>query len=279
LRVALIGATGQTGPVVARHLIDAGHDVTAIGRNVSKLDALDARAHRTRADIADRNALAGVLDGVEIVVTLAPHQLLLQLLAALPSSCRRVVVSGSIRKYSRYRDAGARSARRVEATMKAAGREYVVLNYSLIYGGAHDRTVNRLKDVIRRHATIPLPDGGRHTVQPIHVSDMADAVSAAVARPDAAGASIDIAGPRAMPYREMVEACAAALGRKVRILPVPALPFVAAETIIGWAGITLPVIGELARMAEDKRIDIGPMRALLGIEPMEFITGLARDPG
>ena len=279
MRVALIGATGQTGPVVARHLIDAGHDVVAGGRSAAKLDLLDARARRAQADLADGNALAAALNGAETVVTLAPHQLLPQLLAALPSTCQRVVVSGSIRKYSRYGDAGARSARRVEATMKATGREYVVLNYSLIYGGTHDRTVNRLKAVIRRHATIPLPDGGRHTVQPIHVSDMADAVSAAVARPEAAGASIDVAGPRAMPYREMVEACAAALGRTVRILPVPALPFVAAETVAGWAGITLPVIGELARMAEDKRIDIGPMRALLEIEPMEFVAGLARDPG
>jgi nucleoside-diphosphate-sugar epimerase len=189
------------------------------------------------------------------------------------------VFSGSIRKSSRYRDAGARSARRVEATMKAAGREYVILNYSLIYGGTHDRTVNRLMDVIRRRSTIPLPDGGRHTVQPVHVTDMADAVTAAVTRPEAAGTSIDVAGPRAMPYREMVETCAAALGRAVRILPVPAFPFVAAELVAGSVGITLPVIGELARMAEDKRIDVGPMRGLLGVEPIDFAAGLSRDPG
>jgi uncharacterized protein YbjT (DUF2867 family) len=279
LRVALIGATGQTGPVVARHLLDAGHEVVAVARNAVNLQTLDARARPAPADIADRRALAAALGGAEAVVSLAPHQVLPQVLSALPQSCRRVVVSGSIRKYSRYRDPRARSARRVEATMKGAGREYVILNYSLVYGGPRERMVNRLMDVIRRHATIPLPDGGRHTVQPIHVSDMADAVVAATARAEAAGASIDVAGPRAMPYREMVEACAAAIGRKVRIVPVPAFPFIAAETMAGWAGITLPVIGELARMAEDKRIDIGPMRALLGISPMEFAAGLARDPG
>jgi uncharacterized protein YbjT (DUF2867 family) len=279
LRVALIGATGQTGPVVARHLIDAGHDVTAIGRNTSKLDAIDTRAQRAPADVTDRNALTAAIEGADVVIALVPRQVLPHVLAALPRSCRRIVVSGSVRKYSRYRDPLARSARHLEATMKALEREYVILNYSLVYGGPRERLVNRLMAVIRRHATIPLPDGGRHTVQPIHVSDMADAVTAAAVRPEAAGASIDVAGPRAMPYREMVEACAAALGRKVRILPVPALPFVAAETVAGWAGITLPVIGELARMAEDKRIDIGPMRALLGIEPMEFVAGLARDLG
>jgi uncharacterized protein YbjT (DUF2867 family) len=100
-----------------------------------------------------------------------------------------------------------------------------------------------------------------------------------VTRPEAAGTSIDVAGPRAMPYREMVETCAAALGRAVRILPVPAFPFVAAELVAGSVGITLPVIGALARMAEDKRIDVGPMRSLLGIEPIDFAAGLSRDPG
>jgi NADH dehydrogenase len=276
VRVAVIGATGQTGPTVVRRLLDAGHDVLAIGRSEAKLRELDSRARRARADAAERDVLAAALDDAEATVTLAPHTLLAEVLAALPVACRRIVVSGSIRKYSRYRDAGARSARRVDATMRASGRGYVVLNHSLIYGGRADRTINRLCALIRRSAVIPLPDGGRHTVQPIHVEDMAAAVAAAVTRPEAAQASIDVAGPRPMTYREVVEACAAALGRRVRILPVPAWPFVAAETVAGWAGATLPLIGELARMAEDKRIDIGPMRARLGVQTMEFAEGLRR---
>jgi uncharacterized protein YbjT (DUF2867 family) len=279
VRVAVIGATGQTGPHVVRALIAAGHEVTAVARSAAKLATLDPRARSVVADAANRAQLAAALEGAEAVVTLAPHQLLPEVLAALPGSCRRIVVSGSIRKYSRFRDAGARSARRVDDVMRSSGREYVVLNYSMIYGGREDRTVGRLKALMRRATVIPLPDGGRHLVQPIHVSDMAVAVAAAVTRPEVAGASIDVAGPRAFPYREMVEACGAWLTRRVTIVPLPAFPFVAAETVAGWFGVTLPYIGELARMAEDKNIDIGPMRSRLGVEPIDFAEGLRRAPG
>jgi uncharacterized protein YbjT (DUF2867 family) len=163
--------------------------------------------------------------------------------------------------------------------MRSSGREYVVLNYSMIYGGREDRTVGRLKALMRRATVIPLPDGGRHLVQPIHVADMAAAVAAALTRRDVAGASIDVAGPRAFPYREMVEACGAWLTRPVTIVPLTAFPFVAAETVAGWFGATLPYIGEFARMAEDKNIDIGPMRSRLGVEPIDFAEGLRRAPG
>jgi len=279
LRVAVIGATGQTGPHVVRALIAAGHEVTAVARSATKLATLDPRAHQAVADAANRAQLAAALGGAEAVVTLAPHQLLSEVLAALPGSCRRIVVSGSIRKYSRFGDAGARSARRVDEVMRSSGREYVVLNYSMIYGGREDRTVGRLKALMRRATVIPLPDGGRHLVQPIHVADMAAAVAAALTRPEVVGASIDVAGPRAFPYREMVEACGTWLTRRVTIVPLPAFPFVAAETVAGWFGVTLPYIGELARMAEDKNIDIGPMRSRLGVEPIDFAEGLRRAPG
>jgi nucleoside-diphosphate-sugar epimerase len=62
----------------------------------------------------------------------------------------------------------------------------------------------------------------------------------------------------------------------VRIVGVPSAPFVALERIAGGFGRTLPAIGEFARMAEDKRIDIGRMRETLGVDPISVEEGLAR---
>jgi nucleoside-diphosphate-sugar epimerase len=164
----------------------------------------------------------------------------------------------------------------VDEVMRQAGREGVVLNFSMIYGQPEDRTVNRMLALVRKSAVIPLPDGGRHLVQPLYIGDMVEAVRAALERPDVAGASIDVAGPRAITYRAMVKACATALGRKISILPVWSAPVVACESVAGWFGATLPVIGEFARMAEDKRIDVAPMRTRLGVAPIEFEDGLKR---
>jgi uncharacterized protein YbjT (DUF2867 family) len=255
LRVAVIGSTGQTGPDVVRGLSGRGIEVIATPRHAP---------------------LAAALRGADAVVSLAPAHTVEQVLDALPTTCSRVVVSSSIRKYSRFGDSGARAARSVDSRLSAARCEAVALNFSLIYGQERDRTINRMIALLQRAAIIPLPDGGRHTVQPIYIDDMVASVAAALVGPDLGGVSIDVAGPRAIPYREMVETIAAALGRKIRILSLPSTPFTAAETMAGWFGATLPLVGELARMAEDKRIDIAPMRARLGVDPIDFAEGLSR---
>jgi uncharacterized protein YbjT (DUF2867 family) len=250
----VIGSTGQTGPHVVRGLSQRGHEVIAPPRRAS---------------------LAAALRGAEAVVSLAPAYSVAEVLGALPATCNRVVVSSSIRKYSRFGDAGARAARGVDVALRAARCEAVALNFSLIYGQERDRTINRMIALVQGASFIPLPDGGRHTVQPIHIDDMVASIAAALER-SVAGASLDVAGPRAITYRELVETIAAVLGRKIRIVSLPSLPFTAAETVAGWFGATLPYLGEFARMAEDKRIDIAPMRARLGVEPIEFAEGLRR---
>jgi uncharacterized protein YbjT (DUF2867 family) len=254
LRVAVIGSTGQTGPSVMQGLSKRGHDVIATPRH---------------------EPLVAALSGADAVVSLAPAHTVRDVLDALPATCNRVVVSSSIRKYSRFGDAGARAARSVDASLGAARCDAVALNFSLIYGQERDRTINRLISLVRSAAVIPLPDGGRHTVQPIFIDDMVAAIAAALERP-IGGASLDVAGPRAIQYREIVETIAAMLGRKIRVLSLPSAPFIAAETMAGWFAATLPYVGEFARMAEDKRVDIAPLRTQLGIEPIDFAEGLRR---
>ncbi|HKY76484.1 MAG TPA: NAD(P)H-binding protein [Acidimicrobiia bacterium] len=62
-RVAVVGATGYTGGVVVQELVGRGVEVVAVGRNPAKLDALPAEVERHVADVTDRVALAGSLDG------------------------------------------------------------------------------------------------------------------------------------------------------------------------------------------------------------------------
>jgi short subunit dehydrogenase-like uncharacterized protein len=67
-RVAVVGATGYTGGLVVEELVDRGVEVVAVGRNPAKLDALPEAVERRQADVSDRLALAGALDGCRAVV-------------------------------------------------------------------------------------------------------------------------------------------------------------------------------------------------------------------
>ena len=60
----------------------------------------------------------------------------------------------------------------------------------MIYGAPGDRNLSRLLALLPRVPVLPVPGGGRHLQQPVHVADVADAVLNAVERPAAAGHSL-----------------------------------------------------------------------------------------
>lgn len=63
----MIGASGWLGGAVARELLARGHEVTAIGRDSSRLAAVEG-ARAVAVDVNDREALAAVLAGHDAVV-------------------------------------------------------------------------------------------------------------------------------------------------------------------------------------------------------------------
>ena len=280
MKVAVLGATSKTGRYLIGRLCADGHDVIALGRERGRLDALDRRAERRVADLDRPDTLKAALAGAECVVSLAHARHTEALLAALPDTCRRVVSTGSTRKFSTLADPAADAVRDGEARFLASKRRGVMLHPTMIYGAPDDRNVNRLLRLIRRWPRIvpvvlPLPDGGRQHLQPIFVDDMVEALVGALTRPSALGEPVVVAGPEPISYREMVRACGQALGRRVYVVAVPGNLLVVAARLAAGLGLALPFdASELRRASEDKRHDVTAMRERLGVEPRPFADGL-----
>jgi nucleoside-diphosphate-sugar epimerase len=280
MKIALLGATSKTGRYVVPVLCDHGHAVTAIGRDPTKLGSLDRRARTMQADITDAASLRTALADAECVASLAHARNAAEILAALPDGCR-VVLTGSVRKFTQLDDPAADAVRDGEAKLLASGRTGVMLHPSMIYGAPEERNVNRILDLFARFPSglpipVPLPDGGRHTVQPVFVDDMVAAMVAAIEKPEADGAPIVVAGPRPITYREMVERCAAALGRRVVVLPFPLSLIKSGLGIASRIGLKMPFSAlELTRATENKAFDVSPLAQRLGVQPRAFEDGLA----
>lgn len=71
-----------------------------------------------------------------------------------------------------------------------------MLHPAMLYGAAQERNIHRLLSFIRRFPVLPVPGGGRHLVQPIHVDDVAACLAAAVKRNWSGSHVIPIAGPK-----------------------------------------------------------------------------------
>ncbi|MBT5413074.1 MAG: NAD(P)H-binding protein [Rhodospirillaceae bacterium] len=281
MRVAILGASGKTGRYLVAALCAAEYETVALGRCAERLAAVDGRAEKRLADIEDPAGLQAALADASHVVSLAHARFAQQILAALPTRCERVVLTGSTRRFTALPDPAADAVRAGEAAFRASGRPGVMLHPSMIYGAPDDRNVNRMLRLLRRWPRflpilLPLPDGGRHKVQPVFVDDVVAAFVAALTRPEAPGEPIVLAGPEAISYARMIRACGAALDRRIHVLPAPVGLLVGIARCARGLGLAVPFdAAELRRAAEDKRFDIAPMATRLGIAPRAFETGLA----
>lgn len=281
MKVALVGATGMTGRRTLPLLLARGHDVVVVGRNPEKLATLDPRAERRLADFDRPDSLPAALAGVDAVAYVAHAKHTGVVLAAMAPGVR-LVVTGSVRIYTKLQDPAADAVRAGLDAFLASGRPGTVLLPAMIFGAPEDRNIGRLLRFFARipawlPVPVPLPDGGRHTVQPVHVDDVAAAVAAAVDRPNAGREPIVVAGPAPITYGELVRTCARALGRRAVILPVPVGLLTAFAAALAAVGLRAPFSpAELRRAAESKAFDVTRLHDELGIVPRGFAAGLAQ---
>lgn len=272
---AVLGATGKTGRYLVERLCADGHDVLAIGRSRERLEALGDGCRHAQADFDHPISVAKALVGARRVLSLVHARFTGVLLDCLPSSCERLVLIGSTRRFSALSDPAADAVRAAETLFLSSGVPGVMLHPSMIYGAPDDRNINRLLRVVRGARILPLPNGGRNLVQPIFVDDMVAACAAAAVAPSAPGPSIVAAGPQPITYAAMVRACAAALGSPITIVPVPALLLRAGAGLASAMGLKTPFsAAEIRRSTEDKAFDISALISRLGVTPRSFEEGL-----
>ncbi|HEY4042055.1 MAG TPA: NAD(P)H-binding protein [Rhodopila sp.] len=275
--VHVIGATGRSGLTLCRSLLRDRVPVVAVVRDLAKWIAAGLPMEAARsADLGDAMALRAALAGATRVVSCAHARHTQAIIAAAPESALLVLL-GSTRKFTRWPDAHGNGVLAGEAALLASGRPGVMLHPTMIYGAQGEDNVQRLAGLLRRLPLMPLPGGGRSLVQPIHQSDVARCIRAALERSWDRPLSVVIAGPAPVRYADFVRSVAVAAGLRTRlILPVPTAPLILAARLTRHLAM-LPTVQpeEIRRLTEDKAFDIAPMRALLGVDPIPLTQGLA----
>jgi nucleoside-diphosphate-sugar epimerase len=276
-KIVLIGASSRIGRKLLARLQRRGLDVVAVGRSEASLAGI-AAPHRL-VDFTDRASLGRALADADAVVNCTPLVSVpaATILDALPERATRIVFTGSTRRFTRFPDDASAALAEAETRLAASGRPGIILHASMIIGEGGGRNVERIAATIRRFGIVPLPRRGNMLVQPIYTDDVAACLERALERVTACEAPLVIAGREAVSYRRLVEAVGQAIGRRARILPVPAAPLMAAASltrILPFAPRIEPA--EIRRLLEDKAFDISAMRARLGVEPIGLEVMLQR---
>jgi uncharacterized protein YbjT (DUF2867 family) len=125
-----------------------------------------------------------------------------------------------------------RGKAQVEQAVMESGLSYAILRPTVIFG-AEDILINNIAWFVRRFPMFAIPGDGRYGVRPIYVEDMARLMVNAAERDE--NEVINAVGPESFRFEELVRLVAKSVGRRGRVVHVPAAMAYVATLLTGWA--------------------------------------------
>lgn len=288
--VTVFGGSGFIGTQVVRQLAKAGWRIRVAVRNPNLAYAMRLQGDVGQIDIVQANlrnpasvrrALEGATAAVNLVAVLyetgrqgfqAVHVMGAKTFAeaARAEGVGRVVqmsaLGADLESDSKY----ARTKAEGEAEVRALYPDAVVIRPSVVFG-PEDDFFNRFAQMSLLSPALPLFGGGETRFQPVFVGDVAQAVVAAVSRPECAGQTYELGGPGVFSFRQLMELIGAETGRRRLLLPLPhaVAGMIGAVADLGAFLIKPPITADQARLLKTDNVVSGqyPGLAELGITP------------
>ncbi|WP_343123211.1 SDR family oxidoreductase [Luteimonas sp. FCS-9] len=280
----VVGATGLIGRAIAERLEREGHAVVLAVRRAAVDDAGPGR--RVALDLARpcRRRWMEALRSVDVVVNAAgifqetadasfEHVhvsgpcTLFELAAA--AGVARIVQISALGADERAATAYWRSKAAGDACARAFPGTHVVVRPSLVF--AETGASTRLFLTLAAQPVVALPGGGRQLVQPIHLDDLVDGVTALLAHP-APPPLIEAVGPAPLSFADYLRTLAAQMGHRLRVLPAPAWAVRAVSRLPMPASVPLPDADALRMLDAGSHGDAAAWQALLA-RPLRPATG------
>lgn len=257
--VTVFGGSGFIGRHVVGQLAALGLTVRAAMRDPVAGALLRpmgevGQVNPIRADITNATQVRAAVAGADAVVNLVGiltergkrdfHAIHVQGAANVAQAARDSGVAQMVHLSALGADiaspaAYARSKAEGEQAVRAAFPAAAILRPSVVFG-PDDDFFNRFAALARLSPVLPVftRDGfrlgctdtgcaldlfgsGGPAFQPVHVGDVAQAVAACLTRPELAGRTFELGGPRRYTMKEIMELVLGASGLKRRLLPLP----------------------------------------------------------
>lgn len=304
-RIAVTGATGFIGHHVCRELLRSGYQVTALGRDTSRLP-VGVRGQDIR-DLTDESALRSALRGSRSVIHLAGRAHVMHERGDAEALYRRVNVDGTLAVAQaaaaegvaqliftssvkaigevadgtlddstepRPVDAYGRSKLEAERTLQRVAAEAgflaTIVRLPLVYGPGVKGNMLRLFDAVWRG--IPLPVGGIPNERSLlGIDNLVGFTLRILDQPVQSSRPFLLSDGEAPSTESLVRMIGSALGRDPRIVkfPVGALRAIgrAGDLAAHW-GIRVVTSGDIHRLTQSLRIDSSRAWTAAGITPV-----------
>jgi uncharacterized protein YbjT (DUF2867 family) len=245
---AITGATGFLGQHVVRALADAGWRVRILARrDPASLFWDGLTPDVVRGDLFDDAALARLCEGADLVVNVAGQiggrtpgldrvniEGTRNLAKAVAATSARLLQISSLAAREPQLSAYAASKRAgEEAARVVLGPRLTVIRPPAVYGPG-DRETLRLFKLAASGPFLPILDPAARTAL-IHVEDAARQIAAIAESPSSNTVTLSDGCPEGYDWREIMQTAADALGRRPRLVRIPATALYAMALIDEFA--------------------------------------------
>lgn len=234
--ILVTGATGFIGGRLVRRLVGAGLPVRAFVRDPQRA-TLPADVELAQGDLTDAESLRRATEGAAAVISCAAITgdkkappggydivnadgigQLAQ--AAAAAGCGRIVHFGGIDVAGDEPGPYLRGRRRGEDLLMGAGIPWTILQPSVQFG-PKSPFIDAMAGLVRG-PVVPVAGNGKTRIQMIHVDDVCRAAQMCLDGDERLGRKIELGGPAALEYDEILDIIGHALGKtKVRKIHAP----------------------------------------------------------
>jgi NADH dehydrogenase len=230
---AVTGAFGYTGKYIAQRLLDTGKSVKTLTNHPGRPSPFVRQVSAAPLDFDDGQGLAHAMVGAKVLYNTywvrfeeggatfeqAVDNTKKLIRAAENAGVQRIVhvsiANPSLDSPLPYY----RGKAEVEELIRRSKLSYAILRPTVIFG-LEDILINNIAWMVRRFPIFAVPRRGDYGLQPIFVEDMAELAVGAGGRKE--NLILDAVGPEAFTFNQLVKLIAEKLGRRARIVHVPA---------------------------------------------------------
>lgn len=254
--IAVVGATGYIGGLLARHLAEGGTEVAALARNPERAEGLAAVGCELRtADVLEPETLGPALAGVEVAYFLVHamgrggdgdfaqrEQVGARNFAAAAAAAgvKRIVYLGGLGAGSTHLN-----SRHATAVTLGAGEVPVSYYRAAAVIGAGSESFRTVYYLVKRLPAMVTPKWTTVRTQPIAVADVIADLAAATDLSLPLDREIQLGGPDVTTYGGMIDELAKALDRRPPLRVT--VPVLTPRLSSLWVGLVTPVDTGVAR--------------------------------
>ncbi|MBR3953242.1 MAG: NmrA family NAD(P)-binding protein [Oscillospiraceae bacterium] len=194
--------------------------------DTSDLEKILPSAEIRKGDLKDQDYLDKAFDGVDTVVHIAGiHSTPTLIEAAARCGVRRVILVHTTGIYSKYKAAG-EEYRKIDEKVSGICKEndivLTICRPTMIYGNITDNNVVVFIKMVDKLPVMPVVNGARYSLQPVHYEDLAKAYFSILTDEETTGnKDYILSGGEPIELRRMLSVIGENLGKRVKFISCP----------------------------------------------------------